>query len=430
MFFDKVISQQTNHLSSADYLKHLIKTTKEKEVTLQKAKNELAMRNQKLEEDRVLQEGRSDPESVTSSLTAFTASEGGDQKNGSTDSSTTVAVASLSVGKRPFPSSPQDAHDDTKDPPKKILKLRDDDSNQTSSGSGSGAGSGQMDSSGSGNGGKNFFTSSSLSEMTDSNKGSSYGQGTSRSSNGQGNGGTINGNREIKAEVDISLLAQEEIDNKTESSVSSTAAVVSGVGSKEHDHKYTSIVFTTDRKRKHRKEKTSLDEDFKLSHQEVFLASNVPQLIASPAGRIVACNDFFFKATGLTQTDVKRITIFSMVQVDQLSYLFDLVADALRKSNSGTVVTKSSQPTSSSSSATNITTSSENIDCNQQNHFQTVTLPCVPFPQEILINGKDKKKSLYMNVSERTMPTLSSLMEDRFSFLYHFVNVNTGYIYV
>jgi len=204
---------------------------------------------------------------------------------------------------------------------------------------------------------------------------------------------------EIKAEVDISLLAKEEIDNKTESSVSSTAAVVSGVGSKEHDHKYTSIVFTTDRKRKHRKEKTSLDEDFTLSHQEVFLASNVPQLIASPAGRIVACNDFFFKATGLTQTDVKRITIFSMVQVDQLSYLFDLVADSLRKSNSGTIVTRSTEPTSSSSSLTNATTNSENIECNQQNRFHTVTLPCVPFPQEILANGKNKKKTLYMNVT-------------------------------
>ncbi len=390
------------------------------------------MRNQKLEEERALQEGRSDPESVTSSLTAFTSSEGGDQKNSSTDSSTTVAVASLSAGKRPFPSSPQDAHYDTKDPPKKILKLTDDDSNQTSSGSGSGsgAGSGQMDSSGSGNGGKNFFTSSSLSEMTDSNKGSSYGQGTSRSSNGQGNGGNLNGNREIKAEVDISLLAKEEIDNKTESSVSSTAAVVSGVGSKEHDHKYTSIVFTTDRKRKHRKEKTSLDEDFTLNHQEVFLASNVPQLIASPAGRIVACNDFFFKATGLTQTDVKRITIFSMVQVDQLSYLFDLVADSLRKSNSGTIVTKSTEPTSSSSSLTNATTNSENIECHQQNHFQTVTLPCVPFPQEILANGKNKKKTLYMNVSARNMVSLWNTIEESVSTFYQFINVNTGYVYV
>jgi len=265
-----------------------------------------------------------------------------------------------------------------------------------------------MDSnSGSGHGGEKISIgkmSSSLSEMTDSNKESSA------DDQGGSSNGRPSSNKEMNIEIDISLAAREEINSKADSSVSSTAAVVSAIGSGEHDHRHTSIVFTTDRKHKHRKkkEKTSLDKGFKLSHQEVFLASNVPQLIASPAGRIVACNDFFYKATGLTQKDVKRLTIFSIVKVDKLSYMFDIVANALRSSNSSSVVTKSDKMSSSSSSAQNSNDTSldkndsmnEQASC-EQDKYQTVTLPCVPFPKEILIAGKGEKqrKDLYMNVT-------------------------------
>lgn len=447
---------QNIHYRSSAYLRHLIKSTKQKELNLQRAKAELAIRNQKLEEDRVLQDSRSDPESVTSSLTAFSYSDS--KFKGSTksndDSSTNVAVAS--VGREGFKRKNycQETAEEQYHPKKCQKTSADDDSNHD----GSNNSSGHEDSGNSGSGvdGKNISIgkmSSSLSDITDSNRGSSDGQAGSGSS----------GSNPVKAAFDLSLLAQEDnnSDSKTDSSISSTAAVVSGVGSNEHDHRDTAIIFTQSRKRKQR-EKTSMEDGFQLSYQEVFLASNVPQLIATPAGRIVACNDFFFRVTGLTPTDVKKITIFSMVQVDQLSTLFDLVAESLRKSNN-TVVTASGSSSSSnqasgsgsggaSSSMTSsnqasgsgsgsgsgsasdsskkessLSSKKESSTSNERPstkicfrksdpssndaknlggiksecRFETATLPCVPFPQGLL-NSKnsEEKKKLYMNVSQ------------------------------
>jgi len=388
--------------SSANYLKHLIKSTEEKERNLQKTRAELAIRNQKLEEDRLLQDGRSDPESVTSSLTACSFSDS--KFRGSTeDSSTHVAVASLGrEGYKPKATCHENSegHNESLKKCHKSAEKNDDDSNHDSNNS-----SGNMDSnnSGSGHDGNNMSIdkmSSSLSDITDSNRGSSDGQGTGSS-----------GSNQVKAAFDLSLLAQEDNpESKTDSSISSTAAVVSGVGINDHDHRNTAIIFTRDRKRKHR-EKTSMEDGFQLSYQEVFLASNVPQLIATPAGRIVACNDFFFRVTGLTAKDVKKITIFSMVEVDQLSKLFDLVADSLRKSNSSVVtgsIDSSSKNASSisskkdSSSSSKNDSGSEDLVENNQIHFETVTLPCVPFPQELIHHKNiEDMKHLFMNVSAR-----------------------------
>lgn len=400
--------------SSTDYLKHLIETTKEKERNLKKTKTELAIRNQKLEEDNAIQDGRSDPESVTSSLTAGSSSESKfrSSRGGTEDSSTNVAVAHpLSYkesNKRKGGNS--DSAEDLHEPQKKVQRIseKNDDYSNQSSGNNSGSGSGNGSGAGSGHDGKNISIgkmSSSVSDMTDSNRGSSDGQGSkgAGSSDGQGSKGTGssdcqgskgtgssdgqgNGSKETKTNFDLSLL-EKECSTKADSSISSTAAVVSGVGSGTYDHRDTNIIFTRDRKRKHQ-EKTSLDEGFELSYQEVFLSSNVPQLIATPAGRIVACNDFFFRVTGLTQKEVKRITIFSMVQVDKLSTLFDVVADSLRKSN-----TFESTPSPSKSST--ITSSSSDDDNKEPYEFQTVTLPCIPFPQELTT----EEKKLFMNVS-------------------------------
>ena len=62
----------------ADYVKHLVKTTEEKEEAVEKAKSDLEVKERKLEEDKALLEGRSDPESVTSTLTASSAGSRGD----------------------------------------------------------------------------------------------------------------------------------------------------------------------------------------------------------------------------------------------------------------------------------------------------------------------------------------------------------------
>ena len=53
-----------------DYVEHLIKTTKEKEEALEKAKADLMEKQKKQQEDKAANESRSDPESVMSSLTA------------------------------------------------------------------------------------------------------------------------------------------------------------------------------------------------------------------------------------------------------------------------------------------------------------------------------------------------------------------------
>ena len=52
-----------------EYLKYLIKVTKEKEEVVMKAKLEDTVYQQKIEEDKALQESRSDRESVMSGLT-------------------------------------------------------------------------------------------------------------------------------------------------------------------------------------------------------------------------------------------------------------------------------------------------------------------------------------------------------------------------
>lgn len=82
-------------------------------------------------------------------------------------------------------------------------------------------------------------------------------------------------------------------DQSDSSSASSTAAVMSGLGSKEQNNLHANIMVKEsigDRKRRHEeREKTSLEMDFQLNYQEVFLASNIPQLIATQTGRIAIC---------------------------------------------------------------------------------------------------------------------------------------------
>lgn len=319
---------------------------------------------------------------------------------GNGDSSTDVAVASMSPGrdssKRKMPSECSDESEKTSKKEKRV----DDDSNHGSNSTGN------LES-------NNVIAmhkmSSSLSDVTDSNRCSSDGQGTNGSSDRQvGTGG-----REVKSYFDLSLLVKEESDasKTTDNSVSTTGAVISREGELSGGHKHASIIFTKDRKRKY-SDKTSMDEGFQLSYQEIFLSSNVPQLIATPSGRIVACNDFFFRVTGLTEKDVKKVTIFSMVRVDRLSALFELVAEALRRSNAHDVSKSSSSEESSKSSSTtnmNLTTQGthdRNSDSTEEREpsietpeFETESLPCVSFPN-VLTNEKDGHvKNLYMNVS-------------------------------
>jgi hypothetical protein len=78
-------------------------------------------------------------------------------------------------------------------------------------------------------------------------------------------------------------------------SIPSTAAVARGAGSRESERGRADFVVNVKKHGKRKaaddatKERISLESDFELDYEEVFLSSNVPQLIATPAGRIVIC---------------------------------------------------------------------------------------------------------------------------------------------
>jgi hypothetical protein len=324
----------------AEYVKHLISTAKEKEEKLAKTKADIAIRDQKLKEEKMLQEARSDPESVTSSITAF--------------SSTSAHVQAAS--------SP-DINKASNNPKHSFQSTSESSSDQISSESGPK--------------GKDFSVnkmSSSVSDMTDSNKGSADG-------------------KESKERSGNEAFSQK---SGGETEVSSTAAVVSGIGSQEPCHQHTGLEIKMrprDRKRKYTQEKNSLDENFSLNYEEVFMSSNVPQIIATLAGRVVTCNHFFNRLTGLSQPDMKRITIFSLVQAESLSTLYEVMANFLRKCNNrsaGDSVVPSLSSASDGKSAE---------DTSIKNNYETITLPCINFPHSLPLRQNDNGYSIFMHVS-------------------------------
>lgn len=373
----------------ASYIKHLIEEKKKKEAAVEAAKADLAIKEQKLErdkkilEDKALQDSRSDPESVTSSLTA----------SSEFRSSAECVAISKSSGE-----NSNDNNDENEN-----IKKEDD-----------GVGGDGLDSTTSG--GQECTTrrpdvknisvdkmSSSVSEMTDNNASSKACSGSATTSGDEKvdslNYSDPSCTEDVKGRRDSSSIPNECVDNKSEpSSISSTAAVFSGSTSRERDHLHSDVVIkgSRDRKRRHVKEKTSLEADFELNYQEVFLSSNIPQLIATQTGRIVTCNDFFRRATGLNDEDIQRITIFSIVQHSKLPMLFELVATSVRRSINSTsigssVVSDLSVGLSSDSS----------LNKGKCTECKSITLPCVPFPKGVK-PGDDEEtllNPLYMTVT-------------------------------
>ena len=401
----------------ADYVKHLVELTKAKEAAIEQAKTDLEEKKEERRErkkkaaeeaqggdndgnlqpkadnippasdvdaDAVMQD--SDPESETSSLTAFSSGEGADdgkEEGVRRSKKTRVAssssddvdrdggkkTASTNTGKR--------KHDSTSDPPSSQKKVR----LSTSGNKSSSAADHSLSSDESGPGGKNISLdkmSSSVSEMTDSNQSSSM--------------------------VDIDTGVHDA--DRSTSSISSTAAVgPPRGGSREKIHRHADVVIKekqTKRKGRKRKiaegkEKTSLDEDFELDYSEVFHTANVPQLIATPAGKVVTWNDFFLRATGLSGEEAKRLSIFSIVQADKLSTLFDLVANALKngaarkkrrrgRKRSGPSNSSAGSGSVAGSAAASATTGSSGTGSEMSTassykpvDYSAVTLPCVPF---------------------------------------------------
>jgi hypothetical protein len=231
-----------------------MKTVEEKEEAVKKAKCDLEAKRQKMEEDKA-QQDPSDPESTTSSLTVSS----GGNKDGVVSNEDNDAANN--DNKRNFGEREDDGH------VAKKPHLNSAESNLSTSSS-LGAGEKGPDGMTTVNVDQ---TTMSVSDMTDSNKGSS----NSGSDDTQGN----------------NLM---DTDTRTEGgTIDSDAAIVYGPDSHAASRTHSDVL-VHDRKRNAHPSVIfkSFGRSFQLDYEEVFLRSNVPQLLATPQGRIIACKFF------------------------------------------------------------------------------------------------------------------------------------------
>jgi PAS domain-containing protein len=402
-------------------VKHLVQVNIDKEEALKKARADLEAKNKKIEEDDKAQQDPSDPESTTSSLTASTSSVGqrpAPKKRGSSDDHTTDSCNDNNGKKREKTSTTRWSkesngtthksnhatsieHTNAK-APKPMLSHESSLSSATSSAEEGIRQQNRIP-------GVSFTHTmqASVSDITDSNKGSSS-EGNSSSSDG--------------CRCEGNFYSRESGSVGGTGSVSSDAAVARGQDNHGHDTSHADVVVTKIRKRKiesasdasrsNNDEPTSLEKRFLLDYEEVFLKSNVPQILATTSGRIVAWNDFFLRITGLKAIEVERLTIFSLVQATRLSSLFEIVAASLRSGTAQTPNEFRTQSTPSIEAKTNDPVgdnltdqgiSSEATDTNQKIwNYCALTLPCVSFNHESysMLNVHKKPKHSNMNSHE------------------------------
>jgi PAS domain-containing protein len=379
----------------------MVKSTDEKEKELQKLKSDLEVKKRKVEEDKSVQESRSDPESVTSSLTADTT------VSGRSRISTSREGHSLDESDRKRKAKDDDGDQDesSQSPsPHKIARFeRGVAATEESSGEGREAGSGTGSGSGSGSGsggdpsahGTSMTkTISTVSDLTDSNQCSSSNNSGSATESGE------------TVAVSEKRAAVEAVEHPSTSSISSDAAVASEKTSRERHSGHKDVVFKNDKRVRKRppSEVTSLERNFELDYEEVFDKSNIPQLIASTSGKIVTWNDCFVKATGYRKSEIERLTIFSLVRPDKLSKFFDIVAAALRPESEGKASTESKIAAATSveqEESKDGTKAAESFECakgadegddakkanteaqampSRLMNYAAITLPCIDFP--------------------------------------------------
>ena len=256
-------------------MEHLKRIHKEKEINIEHTK--------KLIEEKALLEGRSDPESihgsVTSSLTASSRRSTSPEENSSDkDSSSSCENYQQNRKKRKKISYAEGIKAPTsKGSNKKSRSLRDKRKEPSSSESSS-----EEDAGNEGPGGKNILfdkTSSSVSDMTDSNRSSMNGASVNKKKQGH-----------IQPQVSSEIGAA----STATSSISSTAAVVRGSSHKSPQSHRSNRSETKNavvdghgenQKKPYKKKRRSFDTNYK----EVFLKSNIPQLIVTLSGRVVVC---------------------------------------------------------------------------------------------------------------------------------------------
>ena len=295
----------------------MITSTSEKEKTNEKLKSDLDEKQRKLErekEEKAIQEGRSDPESVTSSLTS-------NMSDNTLCSSRHNEDEKSNKRKLSDDTDQEGSSRDTNN--KKLCTVSSEATFEESSGSGSGSGSGGIGDGPSAQGCSISKTISTVSDMTSSNRGSSS------NNSGSGSGSSD----DVPTEQDSPSGMGDSEEQLSTGSISSDVAVDRGKTSRDPHSSHMDVVFNNDKRMGRKRppeEVTSLERSFELNYEEVFDKSNIPQLIASTSGKIVTWNECFAKATGYRKSEIERMTIFSLVKPENLAKFFEIVAAALR----------------------------------------------------------------------------------------------------
>jgi hypothetical protein len=241
-------------------MKHLIKRNTDREEAVKQARSDLDMKERALEEDKNVQD-RSDPESVTSSLTTSSRGSGDFSNTTTSNNNNNHSEGDDSHKKRKAPggNTSEQEQDSNNDSANKKARLDlEHDPVAISSGD---SGNGSRDTGEKVTISLDKTTTSSVSDVTDSNRGCS----NSGSEEEQGGCAAMN------------------------YSISSDAAVAAGEGSNGREIDPLDVVI---RKRNHKKqnpEAMSVESNFELDYEEVFNQSNIPQLLSTSAGRIIAC---------------------------------------------------------------------------------------------------------------------------------------------
>lgn len=368
--------------SCAEYVKHLVQANKEKEQALENTKIDLEAKRRKIRDDKIAQHDPSDPESTTSSLTVSSgsANKGIDKSKvalGATSSGNTAKKRGTSYGSSNSRGNDEDGHERKK----KARFVAHESSLSTLSQASPGGDNG-------GTGRSEHYQSEdqtrleSVSDLTDSNKGSSS-EGNTSSQRSTRSGPSSD-------DDDVARYSTDQTSNGDKAAVRDTA--------------------------KQPNESAFMGAKFELDYEEVFLKSNVPQLLATTSGRIIAWNDFFLKATGLQVDDVSRLTIFSLVRPAYLSRMFEIVAAAIRSGAMGSETSDSGGDASDETTRPSTPSCDENLSpiatgvsaCTGKWNYTAITLPCARFrPRVIKSNDKDKEilvldRLLYITVTLMT----------------------------
>lgn len=118
---------------------------------------------------------------------------------------------------------------------------------------------------------------------------------------------------------------------------------------------------------------------------------------------IITGNDIFLLASGLSERDVQRLTLFSIVESCQLSIMYKMVARALADEKKSVVHPTTANTTFSAIAA------KKNIISSDKEEWQTITLKCIPFTRPTN-NNNSKTNERMIARSKTRMATESDVV--------------------